>query len=44
MKLKTRAAWLETEHRDAADSLREVFEETFTVNKLGLTPTLIRCL
>jgi putative transposase len=43
-KLKTQAAWLKTEYPDAAASLLEGLEETFTVNRLGLTPALMRCL
>jgi putative transposase len=43
-KLKTQAAWLKTEYPDAAASLLEGLEETFTVNRLGLTAALIRCL
>jgi transposase-like protein len=43
-KLVTHAAWLKNEHRDAAASLMEGIEEMFTVNDLGLTPALIRCL
>ena len=41
-KLKTQAAWLKTEYPDAAASLLEGLEETFTVNRLGLTPALMR--
>jgi putative transposase len=43
-KLATHAAWLKSEHRDAAASLLEGLDEMFTVNDLGLTPALIRCL
>ena len=43
-KLKQQAAWLKTEYTDAAASLLEGLEETFTVNRLKLTPTLMRCL
>ena len=43
-KLKQQAKWLQTEHPDAAASLLEGLEETFTVNRLQLTPALIRCL
>ena len=43
-KLKTQAAWLKTEYPDAAASLLEGLEETFTVNRLGLSPALMRCL
>ena len=41
--LKALATWLETNgHADAAASLREGLEETLTVLKLGLPPTLRR--
>jgi transposase-like protein len=43
-KMKTQAQWLEREHPDAAASLREGLHETFTVNALGLPPSLTRCL
>jgi putative transposase len=43
-KLATHAAWLKNEHRDAAASLMEGIDEMFTVNDLGLTPALVRCL
>lgn len=43
-RLKTQAAWLEKEHPQAAASLREGLEETFTVNRLGLTASLMKCL
>lgn len=43
-RLKTQAAWLKADYPDAAASLLEGMEETFTVNKLGLTPALIRSL
>ena len=43
-KLKQQAAWLRTEYPDAAGSLLEGLEETFTVNRLKLTPSLMRCL
>jgi putative transposase len=43
-KLQTHAAWLKADHADAAASLLEGIEEMFTVNDLGLTPALIRCL
>jgi transposase-like protein len=43
-KLQTHAAWLKAEHADAAASLLEGIDEMFTVNDLGLTPALIRCL
>lgn len=43
-KMKTQADWLQREHPDAAASLREGLQETFTVNALGLPPSLTRCL
>ncbi|MCZ7585228.1 MAG: IS256 family transposase [Deltaproteobacteria bacterium] len=42
-RLKKQAEWLTTMgYRDAAASLLEGLEETFTVNRLGLTPSLRR--
>lgn len=38
------AAWLEREYPAAAASLREGLRETFTINRLGLPPSLQRCL
>jgi transposase-like protein len=43
-RLKQQAAWLEKSHPSAASSLLEGLEETFTVNRLGLSATLRRCL
>ncbi len=43
-KLKKQAEWLSTHYPDAAASLLEGLEETFTINRLELTPTLRRCL
>jgi putative transposase len=44
-KLMTLAAWLDKDgHPDAANSLREGLEETFTINRLGLSSSLARCL
>jgi putative transposase len=43
-KLKQQAKWLQEEYPDAAASLLEGLEETFTVNRLKLTPALMRCL
>ena len=43
-RLEKQAAWLKSEHPEAAASLLEGLDETFTVNRLGLTPKLIRCL
>ncbi|MEX3583214.1 MAG: transposase, partial [Burkholderia sp.] len=44
VRLKTQAAWLKIDHPDATASLLEGLEETFTVNRLDLTPRLIRSL
>ena len=43
-RMKQQAQWLKTEYPDAAASLLEGLEETFTVNRLQLTPSLMRCL
>jgi transposase-like protein len=43
-RLEKQAQWLEREHPDAAASLREGWEEMFTVNRLGLSPSLRLCL
>jgi len=43
-RLEKQAQWPEREHPDAAASLREGLEEMFTVNRLGLSPSLRRCL
>jgi len=43
-KLEKQAQWLEQEYTSAAASLREGMEEMFTVNSLGLSPSLARCL
>ena len=43
-KLKQHAKWLQPQHPDAAASLLEGLEESFTVNHLKLTPALTRCL
>jgi transposase-like protein len=43
-RLKTQADWLQNEYPSAAASLREGLEETFTINRLSLTPSLRRCL
>jgi transposase-like protein len=43
-KLRQQAAWLKREHKDAAASLLEGLEESFTVNALGLPPALVRSL
>jgi len=43
-RLRTQIAWLEREHPQAAASLKEGMEETFTINSLGLPPMLRRCL
>ncbi len=43
-RLDKQAKWLEVEYPDAAASLREGLEETFTLNRLNLSPSLSRCL
>lgn len=43
-RLKKQASWLEREYPEAAASLLEGLEETFTINRLGLTPQLRKCL
>jgi putative transposase len=43
-RLKKQAEWLETHYPGAAASLREGLEETFTINRLELSPALRRCL
>jgi transposase-like protein len=43
-KIRQQAKWLQVEHADAAASMLEGLEEVFTVNKLGLPPSLMRCL
>lgn len=42
-RLKKQAEWLETHYPGAAASLREGLEETFTINRLELSPTRRRC-
>jgi transposase-like protein len=43
-RLKKQAEWLEAHHPDAAASLREGLEETFTINRLELSSSLRLCL
>ena len=43
-RLEKQAQWIEREYPDAAASLREGLEEMFTVNRLGLSSALCRCL
>jgi putative transposase len=43
-KLEKLAQWLQREHPDAADSLREGMDECFTINRLDVPPSLQRCL
>lgn len=43
-RLKQQAEWLRRDYPDAATSLLEGLDETFTVNRLNLTPSLMRCL
>ena len=43
-KMEKMAEWLEREYPEAARSLREGLEETFTINRLDLPSSLHRCL
>lgn len=43
-RLEKQAEWLDQEYPSAAASLREGLAEMFTVNRLGLSPNLARCL
>jgi transposase-like protein len=43
-RLEKPAQWLEREYPSAAASLRKGLAEMFTVNRLGLSPSLARCL
>ena len=43
-RLEKQAQWLEREYPNAAASLREGLAEMFTVNRLGLSAALCRCL
>jgi transposase-like protein len=43
-RLRTQIEWLERSYPQAAASLREGLEETFTINRLGLSPMLRKCL
>jgi putative transposase len=43
-RLEKQAEWLEREYPSAAASLREGLAEMFTVSRLGLSPSLARCL
>jgi transposase-like protein len=43
-RLEKQAEWLERKYPSAAASLREGLAEMFTVNRLGLSPSLSRCL
>jgi len=43
-RLRRQISWLERSHPQAAASLGEGLEETFTINFLGLSPMLRRCL
>ncbi len=43
-RLEKQAEWLEREYPSAATSLREGLAEMFTVSRLGLSPSLARCL
>ncbi len=43
-RLRKLADWLEQEQPAAANSLREGLDECFTINRLGIPPSLHRCL
>jgi transposase-like protein len=43
-KLRQQAKWLQAQYPDAAASLLEGLEQTFTVNRMNLSAQLIRCL
>jgi putative transposase len=43
-RLRKLADWLEQESPAAANSLREGLEECFTINRMGIPPSLHRCL
>jgi transposase-like protein len=43
-RLRKLADWLDQEQPAAANSLREGLEECFTINRLGIPPSLHRCL
>jgi hypothetical protein len=43
-RIRNLAEWLEREYPSAAASLREGLEECFTINRLGVPPSLQRCL
>ncbi|HVA00797.1 MAG TPA: transposase, partial [Terriglobia bacterium] len=43
-RIEKQAEWLEREYPSAAASLREGLAEMFTVSRLGLSPSLSRCL
>jgi transposase-like protein len=43
-RLEQQARWLDTQCPSAAASLREGLKEMFTVNRMGLSPSLRRCL
>ena len=43
-RVKKLAAWLDERYPSAAASLLEGLEECFTIKRLGLTPSLMRCL
>lgn len=43
-RIRKQAEWLRPHHPDAAASLEEGLEELFTINRLGLSPSLRLCL
>ena len=44
VRIRKLAEWLEREYPSAAASLREGLDECFTINRLGVPPSLQRCL
>jgi transposase-like protein len=43
-RIRKLAEWLDRDYPSAATSLREGLEECFTINRLGVPPSLCRCL
>src|SRR5208283_226721 len=43
-RIRKLAEWLDRDYPSAATSLLEGLEECFTINRLGLPPSLLRCL
>lgn len=44
VKIEKQAQWLEKEYPSAAASLMEGLDEMFTISRMGLSPSLMRCL